>query len=200
MMARLLVAFVRLLCGAYARWQGCDPDPRPRVYFANHTSNLDAVVLWASLPPRLRERTRPVAAHDYWAPSPLRRYLATRVFRAILIERRHVTVENNPIRTILERMGDDESIILFPEGGRHLQPEPVPFKAGLYHLARKRPDLELIPVLIDNLNRVLPKGEVLPVPLICSVTFGRPMQLGAGEPKPDFLARARQGVCDLRSS
>jgi 1-acyl-sn-glycerol-3-phosphate acyltransferase len=198
MTAQLIVGLVRLLCGAYPRWQGCAPEAHQRIYFANHTSNLDAVVLWSALPPDLRGHTRPVAAQDYWTKSALRRHLAAEVFHAILIERRKVTVHNNPIDAILDAMKDRSSIILFPEGGRFLDPEPAPFKAGLYHLARKRPDVELIPVLIDNLTRVLPKGEILPVPLLCSVTFGGPMQLGPGETKPDFLARARRAVCHLR--
>jgi 1-acyl-sn-glycerol-3-phosphate acyltransferase len=198
MTASFIVLLVRLLCGGYPRWQDCAPDPRPRLYFANHSSNLDAVVLWAALPPALRALTRPVAANDYWTRSALRRHLATEVFHAILIERRKVTAHNNPIETILGELKEGMSLIIFPEGGRFLNPEPAPFKAGVYHLAKKRPDLELVPVLIDNLNRVLPKGEVLPVPLLCSVTFGAPIQLDAGEPKPDFLVRARQAVCDLR--
>lgn len=200
MTAQLLVGLVRLLCGAYPRWRGCAPDPRPRIYFANHTSNLDALVLWSALPSTVRKLTRPVAAQDYWTQGPVRRYLANRVFHAILIERKKVTVRDNPLKAILDGMADDSSIIIFPEGGRFPNPEPAPFKAGLYHLANKRPDNELIPVLIDNLNRVLPKGEVLPVPLLCSITFGAPIQLEPGEPKQDFLSRARQAVCDLRRS
>lgn len=199
MTASFIVGLVRLLCGAYPRWQGCVPELRPRIYFSNHTSNLDAVVLWSALPPAVRSATRPVAAHDYWISSALRRHLAQRVFHAILIERKKVTAHNNPIDAILEAMTGSTSVILFPEGGRFLNPEPAPFKAGLYHLARRRPDAELVPVLIDNLNRVLPKGEVLPVPLLCSVTFGQPIRLEPGESKPDFLVRARQAVCDLRN-
>lgn len=198
MTAALIVTLVRLLCGAHPRWQGCIPDSRPRIYFANHTSNLDTVVLWAALPPAVRRLTRPVAARDYWQQSALRRYLAKNVFHAILIERHKVSLRDNPVQAILDGMGESCSIILFPEGGRFLNPEPAPFKAGLFHLARKRPDAELIPVLIDNLNRVLPKGELLPVPLLCSVTFGQPITLTPDEAKAAFLVRARQAVCDLR--
>lgn len=196
----LLVGLVRLLCGAHPRWQGCMPDPRPRIYFANHTSNLDALVLWSALPPSVRKLTRPVAAQDYWTRGPVRRHLANRVFNAILIERKRVTVRHNPIEAILGAMKENTSIIIFPEGGRFLNPEPAPFKAGLYHLAKRRPGAELVPVFIDNLTRVLPKGEVLPVPLLCSVNFGAPVRLVEGESKPDFLVRARQAVCDLRTS
>jgi 1-acyl-sn-glycerol-3-phosphate acyltransferase len=72
------------------------------------------------------------------------------------------------------------------------------FKSGLYYLAKKRPDLELIPVYIDNMNRILPRGEFLPVPLLSSITFGPPMWLEAGETKNEFLERARKAVLKLR--
>lgn len=198
MTTALMVALAKFISGAAARWRGCAPDTRQRVYFANHTSNLDALVLWAVLPPPVRALTRPVAARDYWTAGWLRRYLAEEVFHAILIERKKPTVRDNPLEQMLEAMGDKLSLILFPEGGRHPGPDPAPFKSGLYHLAKKRPDAELVPVLMENLNRILPKGEVLPVPLLGSVTFGKPMKLEPGEEKGAFLERARSAVVALR--
>ena len=195
-MTGLMVFLAKLISGANARWLGCVPDKRQRIYFANHTSNLDALVLWALLPAEVRARTRPVAARDYWSKG-FRRYLADEVFHAILIERKKPTAHDNPIEQILEAMGKDKSIIIFPEGGRFSGPEPQPFKSGLYHLAQKRPDVEFIPVLMDNLNRILPKGEVLPVPLIGHVTFGAPLRLLPDEGKQAFLERARAEVMRL---
>jgi 1-acyl-sn-glycerol-3-phosphate acyltransferase len=192
----LMVFLAKLVSGANARWIGSVPDPRPRIYFANHTSNLDALVLWAVLPSEVRVLTRPVAARDYWNTG-MRRYLAEEIFHAILIARKKPTAHDNPIEQILEAMGSDKSIIIFPEGGRQTTDEPVPFKSGLYHLAQKRPDAELVPVWIDNLNRILPKGEVLAVPLIANVTFGAPMKLLPEETKPAFLERARAEVMRL---
>ena len=72
----------------------------------------------------------------------------------------------------------------------------LPFKTGIYHLAKARPGIDLVPVYIRNLNRVMPKGEVVPVPLMCSVVFGAALRLEAGEAKEGFLARARQAVLD----
>lgn len=198
MTAKLMVGLAKLVSGASAHWVGCAPDPRQRIYFANHGSNLDALVLWAVLPPALRALTTPVAARDYWTAGRCRRYLASHVFHAILIERKKPTARDNPIQQILAAMGRERSIIIFPEGGRFSGPDPVPFKSGLYHLALKRPDVELIPVLVDNLNRILPKGEFLPVPLIGGVTFGAPMQVQPGEAKPAFLERARTALIRLR--
>lgn len=199
MTADFVAAAIRLLCGAGVRWAGCAPETRQRIYFANHTSHLDALLLWSVLPSPIRLLARPVAAHDYWTATRLRQFLASRIFNAVLIERKKVTPTNNPVERMVAALGEQHSLILFPEGGRNLSSELGPFKAGLYHLAKNRPDVELVPVWIDNLNRVLPKGEVLPVPLLSGVTFGEPMHLRDGEGKPDFLERTRLAVLCLRN-
>ena len=196
----VVASLLRLVTGAQAQWIGCEPHPRPRVYFANHCSNLDGPTIWAVLPPEIRALARPVAARDYWNAGHVRRYMSTKIFNAILIERKQPTRHDNPIDDMLRGIGESGSLILFPEGTRSHGPDPAPFKSGLFHLVRKRPDLELVPVLLDNMNRVLPKGELLPVPLICSVTFGTPFHLRDGEPRDDFLARARQAVINLRTT
>jgi 1-acyl-sn-glycerol-3-phosphate acyltransferase len=166
------------------------------VYFANHTSNLDFVLLWAALPARLREKTRPVAAHDYWTSGRLRLLLADNVFNAVLIERKQVTRANNPLAPMLAALEAGSSLIIFPEGTRAVG-QPGEFKSGIYHLAKARPQLEFIPVYIENLNRVLPKGEVLPIPILCSVRFGAPMFLADGDDKSTFITRARTAMEQL---
>lgn len=199
MTTQLTVALVRLLTGVRAQWKGCAPALQQRIYFANHTSNLDGPALWAALPPPVRRLTRMVAARDYWHAGPVRRHMSEKVFNALLIERKAPTARDNPIHDMLEAIGDRYSLILFPEGGRFSGPDPVEFKSGLYHLAKKRPDLEFVPVLLDNMNRILPKGELLPAPLIASATFGAPLRLDSGESRDDFLRRARQTILDLRT-
>jgi len=184
----------RLLCGAAGNWAGCLPERRQRIYFANHTSNLDFPALWSALPREVRLVTRPVAARDYWTKNRLRLFLARRVFNALLIERQHVTRENNPLPAMLEALEAGDSLIVFPEGGRSPDGTVKPFKSGLYHLSRRARGVELIPTYLENLNRILPKGEVLPVPLLASATFGAPLPVIEGESKADFLERARQAV------
>ncbi len=200
LMSSLLAGALRIVTGVVAHWKGCAPEARQRIYFANHTSNLDAPVLWAALPPALRRVTRPVAARDYWTAGPIRRYVATHVFHAVLIERKKPTASNNPLEGMLEALDAGASLILFPEGGRHAGPEPAEFKSGLHHLAKRRPGVELVPVLLDNLNRILPKGEFIAVPVIASVTFGEPILFRPDEDRAAFLERARNAVLQLRNS
>lgn len=200
MTTHLTAALVRLLTGVRGDWRGCAPDTRQRVYFANHSSHLDGPTLWAALPTPVRELTRTVAARDYWTAGRIRQHFAENIFNAVLIERKSPTARDNPIEDMLRAIGERNSLIVFPEGGRFSGPDPAEFKSGLFHLARKRPDLELVPVLLDNLNRILPKGELLPAPLIAIATFGAPIQLEIDEPRDVFLKRARQAVVDLRNS
>jgi 1-acyl-sn-glycerol-3-phosphate acyltransferase len=189
----------RLISGASVRWKGCAPSTRQRIYFANHSSHFDFLVLWSALPADVRELTRPVAARDYWESGRLRRFVATRVFNAVLIERRRVPGQAvDAIDVMIEAIGDRYSLILFPEGTRGVGPDPAAFRNGLFSLASRRPDLELIPVYLKNLNRVLPKGEFLPVPLISSATFGPPIVVEGGETRDAFLERARDSVLALR--
>jgi len=195
--ASFLAAVAKLLSGASVRWIDCQPDTCQRVYFANHTSHLDALVLWSCLPRELQTLTRAVAAKDYWERGPVRRHIA-KSFNVLLIDRTKIKVHQSPVELMLREMGDRYSLIVFPEGGRNTGEELSEFKSGLYYLAKKRPDLELVPVYMENLNRVLPRGEVLPVPLLSCITIGAPIWLEAGEPKAEFLDRAREAVRRLR--
>ncbi|WP_153556333.1 lysophospholipid acyltransferase family protein [Roseimaritima sediminicola] len=192
-----IVLLAKLFSGCTVRWVDCQPDTCQRIYFANHTSHLDAVVLWSALPKPLRAVTRPVAAKDYWSKGFLRPHIAES-FNALLIDRKEIKVHKSPVDMMIRQMGDVYSLIVFPEGSRASGEEMGEFKSGLYYLGKKRPDLELVPVCIDNVNRILPRGEVLPVPLLSCITIGPPIFLEAGEPKVEFLRRAREAVRSLR--
>lgn len=195
--SHVIVLLAKLFSGFTVRWVDCQPETCQRVYFANHTSHLDAVVLWSALPRELRNVTRPVAAKDYWSTGWLKPHIA-KSFNALLIDRKKIKVHKSPIDLMLEQMGDVYSLIVFPEGGRSSGEEMGEFKSGLFYMGKKRPDLELVPVYIDNVNRILPRGEFLPVPLLSCITIGPPIFLEAGEPKTEFLKRAREAVQQLK--
>ncbi len=197
MIARLLVGLVRLLFGAYPRWLGSAPGPGQRIYFANHGSHLDTLTLWAALPPALRRRTRPVAARDYWGGGGLKGLIAGRGLNVVLIDRQRSDAEADPLAPLHAALAAGDSLILFPEGTRRDEALPGPFKAGLYHLAQRHPQVELVPVFLDNARRSLPKGSLLPVPFICTARFGAAIAPAPGEDKDAFLERARAAVVAL---
>jgi 1-acyl-sn-glycerol-3-phosphate acyltransferase len=196
--AYAVIGLARVVTGVRGNWRDCAPDPRPRVYFANHNSHGDFVLIWTVLPRALRRLTRPVAGADYWTVSGLRRFFGQRVFRAVLIERDRAARQEDPIAQMAGAIDQGSSLILFPEGTRNTTEQRLlPFKSGLYHLAAARPQIELLPVWIENLNRVMPKGEFVPIPLLCTVTFGAPLSVRDGEDKDAFLGRARTALLGL---
>ena len=202
MIAAALAAGSRLLCGASVRWH-CDPtETTQRIYYGNHSSHLDFVMIWSALPPRLRRSARPVAGRDYWERGALKRYLAGTVFRAVLIERSGGSAEaaRAAIEYMASEMGTQDSLIVFPEGTRSLDGQVAPFKSGLYHLSQLRPDVQLVPVYLENLNRILPKGESLPVPMMSRVIFGPVLSANGAEDKNDFLLRARAALMQLKDT
>jgi 1-acyl-sn-glycerol-3-phosphate acyltransferase len=183
--------FARAITAVQATWAGCAPEPVQRVYYANHTSNGDFVLIWTVLPERMRMRTRPVAASDYWLVGRIKPFIGQDVFNAVLIDRKPEARTTDPVAQMVQALDEGASLILFPEGQRNVTDAVLlPFKTGLFHLARQRPDVELVPVWVANLNRVMPKGEIIPIPLVCTVTFGVPLHIADGEGKDDFLARA----------
>ena len=101
---------------------------------------------------------------------------------------------------MVQSLDNRHSLILFPEGTRGAGEDLAPFRSGLYHLCRTRPEIEVIPVYLENLNRILPKGRLLPVPMLSRITFGAPLHLQPAEEKDAFLERARQAVRALKEA
>ena len=194
----VIVLGARLLTGVRALWSGTAPRAEQTLYFANHTSHGDFVLLWATLPADLRSITRPVAAQDYWESSALRHFIGQDVFNSLMICR-DITTGPNPVQQMTQALLAGDSLIMFPEGTRNTGDDVLlPLKSGLFHLARACPQVRLVPVWIENLKRVLPKGSLVPIPLACSVRYGTPLMLADGEEKALFMARARAAMLELR--
>jgi 1-acyl-sn-glycerol-3-phosphate acyltransferase len=197
LMGALLAFVARLITGAQGHWQGSPPKAEQRIYFVNHQSHLDWVLIWAALPHELRATTRPIAARDYWTRTPFKHWLTREVFNAVYVERQR-SDDQDPLEPLAEALRHGDSLVIFPEGTRSAKGDPQAFKSGLYHLAQQFPEVSLIPVWIANVQRVMPKGEVVPVPILCTATFGAPIALQPGEDKREFLARARDAVVALK--
>jgi len=197
-LASAICGFARILTGVRARWQGSAPVAGPRVYYANHASHADFVLVWACLPRDLRERTHPVAGLDYWNRDPFRRFAANRLFGSVLIDRNSKTRKEDPIRQMGTTLEGGDALIVFPEGTRNTSDARLlPFKSGIYHLAVACPEVEFVPVWIENLSRVMPKGQFVPVPLLCTITIGAPLKIRASEDKATFVARTREALLNL---
>ena len=205
--ATLISWCARVLSGATVIPSDVPLPEEPSVFFANHSSHLDAILLWSTLPPDVRTRTRPVAARDYWEQGRIRRHLASDVFHVVLVDRGRTGTDaaakrspTHSLDAMISALDEGASLILFPEGSRFAGDEIGAFKSGLYHLARHRPATSLVPVYLENLSRILPKGDWLPVPLLGSIRFGSPFRISEGEDKAAFLQRARDAINELRGT
>ncbi len=192
-LSRLIAAATRLFTGV-RRLGDLPHGEGAAIYFANHTSHLDTLVIWSALPEQARRLTSPAAAEDYWNATAVRRWMAQEVFDAVLIPREGITRENNPLDRLAACLESGRSILIFPEGTRRTDGEVGAFKSGLYHLARRFPQIPLVPVYLDNLARVLPKGALVPVPVIAQAHFRAPIRLEESEAKQAFLDRARAAL------
>jgi 1-acyl-sn-glycerol-3-phosphate acyltransferase len=193
-----LTVFAWMVTGVRPIWLGSVPNGRQRIYFANHASHGDFILLSACLPRTERDHVRAAAAADYWGKTKLRRFVAEELLNSVLIDRNSFTTGGSPMQDLLDVLNQGDSLILFPEGTRNMTDEPLlRFKSGLYNLTVARPDVELIPCWIENMSRVLPKGEFLPVPLLCRVVFGAPLALNEGEDRQVFLKRAHEALLAL---
>ena len=193
---RFLVLLVRILVGARSDWRGCAPETRRRIYFANHSSHFDTVAVMAALPWPVRQLTHPVAARDYWGVSETRRFIAEKCLRAVLIDRKPPP-GSDPLAPLVKLLEQHRSILIFPEGTRGSSEEIAAFRSGIYRLACRFPDVDLVPIYLDNLSRILPKGSWLIVPITCTARFGTPLRVAPGEDKDTFLNRARDAVIAL---
>lgn len=195
---KLLICASRFFTGMSAFGEKNVPSG-PVIYYANHQSHLDGIAVWSSLPAHKRKHVHPIAAKGYWGQTPLKHYIATEVFNALLIDREKETRTTDPIEEMANMLSKGESLIIFPEGTRGNGQQIEPFKSGLYHLAKLMPQVPCVPVYLHNLHRVLPKGSKLIVPILCETHFGEPLApMHAGEEKEAFLVRAHTALEALK--
>ena len=201
--ARALRETILLVARVFTRVTARRPPGEPRaeqtLYYANHASHGDFVLLWSTLPPKLRGNTRPVAGRDYWLATPLRRFVGEKVFCAVMIRRDASQPGPSPVDQLVEVLREGSSLIFFPEGTRNTGDAVLqPFRSGLFHIATACPTVRLVPVWIDGIRDVLPKGAWLPVPRQCTLYYGPAVRLREGEEKDAFIERTRQALLDLR--
>ena len=161
------------------------PARGPAILIANHNSHLDALILMALFPHRLLDRLRPVVAAEYFRRTRLRRWVAFRLLHAIALDRQ-ACGRCDILAPCLRALDDDAILIFFPEGTRGEPGRLAALRVGIAHLAARRPQVPIVPIYLVGTDRVLPKGSVVPVPILCSAVVGPP--LGWGGDRVGFLA------------
>ena len=148
---------------------------QPAIVVANHNSHLDTIVLTSLFPLRLLRKLRPVAAMDYFLKTRALAWFALNIIGIIPLDRKPGKGRKDPLAPCSEALERGEVLILFPEGTRGEPERMESFKTGIAHLAKRHPDIPVIPVFMHGLGKALPRGECILVPFFCDVVVGEAM-------------------------
>jgi long-chain acyl-CoA synthetase len=161
----------------------------PVVFASNHQSHFDVPVILAALPGRLRARVAPAMAKEFFSAhffpegqpwrarlsNSLNYYLASFFFNAFPIPQREAGARQT-LKYIGEMTGGGWSVLIFPEGLRSSTGDIKPFRGGIGMIA-SRLDVPVVPVRIDDVDRILPTGSTFARPARVRVAFGAPLAL-----------------------
>ena len=177
--------------------------PRPLIFVANHTSNLDTPLILSSLPVATRRRTVVAAAMDNFFMDAKTAFKTVLVFNAIPIERHKVN--RRSAQLALELVQDHWNLLIYPEGGRTPDGRLQEFKGGAAYLA-ERTRTSVIPTYIHESGWLKgPRYAKAPVYTEAPsqgrhhvvVTFGEPLACGEDENMRRFNTRIEDAVARL---
>lgn len=175
----------------------------PVFFVANHNSYFDQPAVMFALPRKIRYRTATAA----WEEFSFRNFrtFGQKAWKRFAYEACTWLANVFPLpqsggfRGSLRFMGrlvdHGINILIFPEGERSLDGKLLPFKSGLGVMVKEL-GIPLVPVRLDGLERVFPRGASWPKRGRVTVTFGEPIgfrQESAGE----IVEKVRQAVLEL---
>ena len=186
-LGRIWSAVMLLAVGARVRYEGleCCAGYAPRVFIANHASNVDIWVLMRVLPANAAF----VANQELRRVPVIGQALATS--GVVFVDRSNRARAIRSLTIAAEMVRSGRSVILFPEGTRSRDGTLQPFKKGPFHLALQA-GVPVIPVAIRGSWNVLPPGTIRVTPGAVMVRFLEPI---ASEPfGPDDVEGLLQSV------
>lgn len=186
---------VLIVIGLNIRHRERIPLKGPAIVVSNHNSHLDTLVLMTLLPWPMLRQLRPVAAKDYFLRNRVLAWFALNIMHIIPLEREIIDRRQDPLAACSEALLNGDILILFPEGSRG-DPEQIgAFKSGIAHLAKRNPNVPIIPIFLHGLGKALPKGEAVLVPFFCDVFVGEPVSWSGDRTR--FMTSLEQGITAL---
>ena len=153
------------------------PTAPPYILVANHTSHLDALVLAAPLPWRMRDRVFPIAAGDVFFETPMMSAFSAFFLNALPMWRKKCGP--HALQELRERLVSEECVyVLFPEGARSRDGKMMQFKKGLGMLVAGSP-APVVPCCLSGCFEALPAERRWPRPRRICVTIGRPLDFAS---------------------
>ena len=166
----------RFMTGADVTGREHLPLKGPAIVAANHNSHMDTLLLLSIFPSRAVMRVRPAAAADYFLRDPVIGWFSRNLIGIVPVARGKAGSGEDVLAPAREALAAGDIIVVFPEGTRgDASDSMAALKSGVARLAEAFPDAPVTPVWIQGAGRVLPKGEVIPVPMNCAVLIGEPV-------------------------
>ena len=166
------------------------------ILIANHNSHMDTMAIMSAIPSRYIHKVHPIAARDFFGGSLFKKILMRYLVNATLIQRDRDDPNNDPIDSMDKMLKKSRSLILFPEGSRGTPGVMSKFKKGLGYLIQRNPEINVIPVYLDNVYKTLPRGKNLILPYNCSIKFGDPIKFKSMDME-DILLSSEKSMQNL---
>lgn len=167
-------------------------DEKQVIIVANHNSHWDTLAIMATVPYEIFKNLKPVAAGDYFAGKGLKRWVTNNVLDLLLIPRKRKG-DVSPLDQVRASLKSGKSILIFPEGTRGESEIMQDLKPGAAKLASEFPQIKVVPVQLEGMGKILPKGAKLPVPSMGSVKYMTYIK-GAGETVESIMQLMRNSI------
>ena len=164
------------------------------IVIANHSSHFDTPVALRTLPSRISNRILVAAAADkFYAARRKNTWWYSLFMNTFPVHRGGGTKQLDYPLSLLKR---GWSILIYPEGGRSKSGQVQKFKHGVTIMAMAA-KVPVIPVYVEGLRNVMPKGQPTPQPAAVSARIGAPVWLEGVASVPEGTAMLENAMREL---